>query len=267
MIRKKLALVFSGVGLQLQDGLRTRKERRCAIMTSVVTMVARIILLVFAFFLPINSGVLAKDIVRDSGLGPQSTQAIGEKNVLIAVVRFPDATPSVPLQVVKGKAVFALNKYVMEQSYGLASINADFRGYVMLPSPLSRYKVSTYNNKVDAKRVRKLIEDTMTAVEKEVDFSSYHHLFIIPAVNTLNDTGYGMIAYCGNPGLLSPLKKTSRFQSEATREIKYETLKSEGGKKFKGGVFVGAENANLGFYAHDYFHALGGMYKGERLGA
>ena len=75
---------------------------------------------------------------EENDLGLQSTQAIGEKRVLIVVVRFPDAAPTVPIEMVKRKAVSGLNTYVVEQSYGLASINVDFRGYITLPSSLSQ---------------------------------------------------------------------------------------------------------------------------------
>ncbi|MGZ3495680.1 MAG: hypothetical protein ACXWM6_16405 [Thermodesulfobacteriota bacterium] len=201
---------------------------------------------------------------EENDLGLQSTQAIGEKRVLAVVVRFPDATPTVPIEMVRQRA-FALNTYVVEQSYGLATVKVDFRGYVTLPSSLNTYKVSQYNNQVDAGRVRKLVEDTMTVLEKEVDFSSYDHILIIPAVSTTAGTGYGMICYCANPGMLTEIKKTHGFRSIG-RETQYETLRSKGGKKFKGGVFVGAENANLGMFAHDYFHALGGIYdRGKRF--
>ena len=202
---------------------------------------------------------------EENDLGLQSTQAIGEKRVLIVVVRFPDATPTVAIEVVKRRAVSAFKTYVAEQSYGLASINADFRGYITLPSSLSKYKVSQYNNQVDAGRVRKLVEDTMTILENEVEFSSYDHMLIIPAVFTTAGTGYGMICYCANPGMLTEIKKTQGKRSGG-REPQYETLRSKGGKQFKGGVFVGAENANLGMFAHDYFHALGGIYgRGQRF--
>jgi hypothetical protein len=200
---------------------------------------------------------------EENDLGLQSKQAVGEKRVLVVVVRFPDAESKVPIEMVKQR-VFALNTYVVEQSYGLGSLNIDFRGYVMLPSSLSRYKVSQYNNQVEAGRVRKLIEDTMTILEKEVDFSSYDHILIIPAVFTTPGTGYGMICYCANPGMLTPIEKNDRFQSIG-RAGQYETLRSKGGKEFKGGVFVGAENANIGMFAHDYFHALGGLYNGRRF--
>lgn len=222
-----------------------------------LTMFRRIILPLLSFIFVINSGALAKRIEEESSLGPQSIQAIGEKSVLIVVVRFPDATPTTQIEMVKRKAVVGLSAYVNEQSYGLASIKADFRGYVTLPDSLAKYKVSPYNFQVDKKRLRKLIENTMTAIEKEVDFTSYDHMLIIPAVHTMPGKGYGMICYCANPGMLSGV--TKRYVP------RYETLKSKGGKKFRGGVFVGAENAHLGMFAHDYFHALGGIHNGKRL--
>lgn len=221
------------------------------------TMVRGIILSPFLFLLAINGGVLAKNIVEESGLGPQSTRAIGEKNVLIVVVRFPDATPTTPIEQVKRRVVEGLSAYVKEQSYGHASIKADFRGYVSLPDSLDDYKVSPYNFRVDKTRIRKLIKDTMTAIEKEVDFSVYDHLLIIPAVHTMPGKGYGMICYCANPGMLSGVTKK--------KVPRYETLRSAGDKEFSGGIFVGTENANLGMFAHDFFHALGGIHDGKRL--
>lgn len=150
-----------------------------------------------------------------------------------------------------------MNNYVKEQSYGLSWIKADFKGWVMLPDSLSRYQVSPYNFKVDRGRVRKLIEDTLTALENEVDFSRYDHMLIIPGVHTMPGKGYGMICYCANPGMLSGV--TKRYVP------RYETLRSKGGKEFRGGIFVGAENAHLGMFAHDYFHALAGIHEGKRL--
>ncbi len=69
--------------------------------------------------------------------------------------------------------------------------------------------------------------------------------------------GYGMICYCANPGMLSGV----------TRGYvpRYDTLRTAGGKEFKGGVFVGTENAGLGMFAHDYFPSLGGIHDGKRL--
>jgi hypothetical protein len=115
--------------------------------------------------------------------------------------------------------------------------------------------VSPNNFKVDRGKVRKLIQDSMTAVEKRVDFSQYDHMLIIPGAFTLPGKGYGMMCYCANPGMLTGVRGNPRFV----------TLRSAGGKEFSGGIFVGTENAHLGMFAHDFFHALGGVYDNMRL--
>ncbi|HSR12382.1 MAG TPA: hypothetical protein VLS90_13145, partial [Thermodesulfobacteriota bacterium] len=119
-----------------------------------------------------------KGVSEDPVLGLHSTMARGEISVLMAAVRFPDAAPTLPLQRVQKKVVDDMDRYVREQSYGAAWVKADFRGWVDLPRPLSEYKVSPYNFQVDRGRVRKLIEDTMTALEKDVDFAKYQHILI-----------------------------------------------------------------------------------------
>jgi len=222
-----------------------------------LTTFRKIILPLSFLLFVITGGALAKSIEEGGGLGPQSTQAGGEKRILMVVVRFPDATPTTPIETVQKRVVAGLSSYVEEQSYGLASIKADFRGYVTLPDSLTDYKISPYNFRVDKAKIRKLIENTMTAIEKEIDFSAYDHILIIPAVNTMPGKGYGMICYCANPGMLSGV--TKRYIP------RYVTMRTGSGKEFTGGIFVGTENANLGMFAHDYFHALGGIQNGKRL--
>jgi len=200
-------------------------------------------------------GSLVAGSQEENILGPQSKHAKGEQHVLMLAVRFPDVEPSFPLKRLQGKAVEGLNKYVKEQSYGLTWVKADFRGWVNLPDPIQEYKVSPYNFNVDRTRVKKLIEDSMTAVEKEVDFSQYQHIIVIPGAFTTPGKAYGMICYCANPGMLSGVR----------RDVEYVPLKSKGGQVFRGGVCVAAENAHLGMFAHDFFHALGGIHKNKRL--
>jgi M6 family metalloprotease-like protein len=214
----------------------------------------------FGFFLLLAllfgcQGAQVKGQEEDPILGPQSKSAKGEQRVLMAAVRFPDVEPSFPLERIRKRAIGELNQYLQEQSYGLTWVKADFRGWVTLPDPISEYRVSPYNFKVDRNRIRKLVEDTMTALEKEVDFSQYQHILIIPGARTMPGEGYGMICYCANPGMLTGVKGS----------IGYATLKSKGGKEFRNGVFVGAENAHLGMFAHDFFHALGGIHEKSRL--
>ena len=197
--------------------------------------------------------------VRESGdqtlLGPQSSRARGELRVLVVVARFPDVQPRIPLKKIENTVVQELSNYVKDQSYGQAWVKAQFWGYVSLPNPISVYQISPNNFEVDRNRVRKLIEDTMTAVEAKVDFSAYQHMLVIPAAMTTPGKGYGMMCYCANPGMLTGVRGNPRFV----------TLRSRGGREFSGGVFVGTENAPLGMFAHDFFHALGGVYENQRL--
>ncbi len=188
-------------------------------------------------------------------LGLQSGRAKGEIKLLVAVAQFPDVQPRVPLRQIERIVVQELNDYVKDQSYGEAWVKAEFMGYVSLPDSISAYRISPNNFDVDRGRVRKLIEDTMTAVESQVDFSQYHDMLIVPAAMTQPGKGYGMMCYCANPGMLSGVRGNPR----------YVTLRSRGGKTFSGGVFVGTENAPLGMFAHDFFHALGGVSDNKRV--
>jgi hypothetical protein len=192
---------------------------------------------------------------QENFLGPQSKQAKGEHRVILLAVRFPDVKPSFSLDHIKKRAVTRLNDYVKIQSYGQAWIKPHFIGWVSLPDPISQYRVSPDNFEVDRGKVRKLIEDTMTAVEKKVDFSHYDHMLIIPGAFTLPGKGYGMACYCANPGMLTGVRGFPRNV----------TLRSKGGQEFSGGMSVGVENAHLGMFAHDLFHAFGGVHAGKRL--
>ena len=192
---------------------------------------------------------------QGSFLGPQSKQAKGEQRIIMVAVQFPDIKPSLSLDHIKQRALTRLSDYVKTQSYGQTWIKPHFMGWVSLPDPLSEYRVSPDNFKVDRGRVRKLIEDTMTAVEKQVDFSRYDHMLIIPGAFTLPGKGYGMACYCANPGMLTGVRGFPR----------YVTLRSKGGREFSGGISVGAENAHLGMFAHDLLHAFGGVYADKRL--
>jgi hypothetical protein len=213
--------------------------------------------LVLSFIFVFCSASLLYGQNPQTDLGPQATTARGEQKVLMVAVRFPDAEPTFTIEQIKKRAVRDLDSYLREQSYGQAWLSADFRGWVRLPDPLSEYTISPYNFKVDRSRVRKLIEDTMTALEDRVNFADYRYMLIIPGVHTMPGKGYGMICYCANPGMLSGTSKKSIPS--------YHTLRSKGGQEFSGGIFVGAENAHLGMFAHDFFHALGGVHDGKRL--
>jgi len=217
---------------------------------------SHVLLITILFFsLAGMQGDLAEGAEEENFLGLQSQLAIGEQHVLVLAVRFPDVEPRFPLKRIRKKVIRGLGKYLENQSYGLTWMKADFRGWITLPEPIKKYKVSPYNFKVDRTRVEKLIEDSMSAVEREVDFSQYQHILIVLGAFTTPGKGYGMICYCANPGMLSGVRKN----------LKIVPVESKGGQIFRGGVSVAAENAHLGMFAHDFFHALGGIVKDKRL--
>ena len=108
----------------------------------------------------------------------------------MVVVRFPDTQPSKDLAEVRKRVVFGLNNYVKEQSYGLASITPEFRGWVTLPDPLAAYAVSPYNFNVDRNRVRKLIENRQPVGFDRVLPDSG---ILILKVNPDADEGFGTV--------------------------------------------------------------------------
>ncbi len=229
--------------------------RAGAVMRRIIIFLCVVLFLSLCFLTAACQGLQTSNSEQWGPLGPQSRNGTGELRVLMAAVRFSDVEPGIPLEWTRKRIVDGLDQYVREQSYGAAWVKSDFRGWVRLPDPLSEYKVSPYNFQVDRKRVRKLVEDTMAALEKEVDFSSYDHILIIPGATTQPGKAYGMICYCANPGMLSGVRSDPGFVR----------LRSKGGKEFRGGVFVGTENAHLGMFAHDFFHALGGIHGRKRL--
>jgi hypothetical protein len=200
-----------------------------------------------------------KPVKEDPVLGPQSQQSLGEQRVLVVAVRFPDLQPRLSLQQIRRRAVDDLNHYVREQSYGLTWVKADFRGWVTLPDSLPKYRIRPYNFEVDLTRLRKLIQDTMTAIENEVDFSQYHHMLIIPGAFTGRGKGYGMICLCANPGMLGTVRKRGYYYR------RYVMVDSKGGKPFQGGISIAAENAHPGMFPYDFLYYLGGLYENRRL--
>ncbi|MDI6755880.1 MAG: hypothetical protein QME78_15975 [Thermodesulfobacteriota bacterium] len=255
-------IFLSGAPTTVQLMLHRKKYKKNIVLLLCTTVIVM-------GFLWITPHVQAQgDISRNSShpvqmgaekmLGPQSQQAKGEQRVLMVAVRFPYVGPTIPLGEIRRTVVTELDKYVREQSYGSTWIKPDFRGWVKLPDGLSKYRIRHEYGKIDTGKIRKLIEDTMTTIENEVDFSQYQHMLIIPgAAVTGPGTGYGAPCYCANPGMLSGVTKSYHPG--------YATLKSKGGKTFQGGIFVGVENAHLGMFAHDFFHALGGLHMNRPL--
>ncbi len=180
----------------------------------------------------------------------------GPKTLLIIAVRFKDAAPGVALEDVMAKAG-KVGQYVRAASYGKVSLEPRLAGWYQLPGSLADYRVSPYNYKVDKGRVRKLLARALGAARADgVDPAAHDLVWVLVGARTEPGKGYGMIAYCANPGMLS---------MSLLGNMRLEEIELAGGGTYQGPVVVSAENSHVGHVAHDLLHALGGAEGGDRV--
>lgn len=171
-----------------------------------------------------------------------------EKNIVI-LVEFPDISHEVNRNFVQKRFSQHLNDYVKEMSYNKVSLKIDItKKWHTLPDSISKYRISSRNLEVDKSRVRKMIDDALNAVDKNVDFSKYSFTAIVMGAKV---TEYGMIGLCGYPGMLG----------WGTEDV----LKTKSGQVVKGGVAIFSFQAHLGTFFHDIAHILGGVKRGKRM--
>lgn len=192
-----------------------------------------------------------------AGTSLHAQAALGVQRVLVLAVSFPGIPAEMPLRQVKDRALDKVTDYYAKASYGKTTIVGEVKGWYQLPRPLEDYKVSPYNINVDPVRVRRLLEDAFSAAEKEVNFRQYDHVIIVVGVKTSPGVGYGMIAYCANPGLL----RAGLMRKGGAR---METISTGGGQSYDRGVVVVAQSALLGHIVHDLAHAMGRTVEGKR---
>jgi hypothetical protein len=168
---------------------------------------------------------------------------------MILLVEFPDVKHDVTRNFVTERFFDKLNWYVQEMSYGKVSIGGQVtEQWYKMPDSISHYRISSRNLEVDKSRVRKLIDDTLDLVGRDVDFSKYSFSAIFMGAK-LQD--FGMIGLCGYPGMLG-------WGSDAV-------LKTRSGQVVKGGVAIFSYQAHLGTLFHDVAHILGGVKGGKRM--
>jgi len=178
---------------------------------------------------------------------PMAFGEIVEKGIVI-LVEFPDVSHDVNRDFVQKRFSQHLNDYVKEMSYNKVSLKIDVtKKWHTLPDSVSKYRISPRNLEVDKSRVRKIIDDALNAVDKDVDFSEYSFTAIVMGAKV---TEYGMIGLCGYPGMLG----------WGTEDV----LKTKSGQLVKGGVAIFSFQAHLGTFFHDIAHILGGVKGGKR---
>src|SRR4030043_814428 len=180
-----------------------------------------------------------------------TTIAFGEtvEKGIIILVEFPDVQHDVNRDFVQKRFSHHLNNYVQQMSYNKVSLLIDVtKKWYTLPNSINQYRISSRNLEVDKSRVRKIIDDAVNAVDRDIDFSKYSFVAIVMGAKV---TDYGMIVLCGFPGMLG-------WGTE-------DALKTKSGQLVKGGVAIFSFQAHLGTLFHDIAHILGGVKGGKRM--
>jgi M6 family metalloprotease-like protein len=181
--------------------------------------------------------------------------AAGNYRLLVVAVRFPDTAPMFSMDQLRDKAGRVAG-YIQNVSYGKTRIEPAVVGWHDMPAPLAEYAVSPFNYGVDRARVSRLLGDALSAPSRAADFTQYDLVWIVVGARTRPGEGYGMIAYCANPGMLSGVRGN---------RAALETVKLADGRGFAKPAVVSAENAHVGHVVHDLLHALGGARDGRRV--
>ena len=171
------------------------------------------------------------------------------KSGLVILAQFPDVPHAVPRGWAQRRFLRDLPDYVSEMSYGRVRIEATItEEWKTLPRSGAQYAISPRNLEVDRSRVRRLVDDAVNAVDREVDFSKYDFTSVFLGAKREE---YGMIGLCAWPGMLGWSTK--------------ESLKTAGGQVVRGGVAIFSYQAHLGTLFHDVAHILGGVRDGKRV--
>ena len=166
---------------------------------------------------------------------------------LVVLIEFPDVMrPFRPPFAVE--RFHQLSRYVSQMSYGTVGVDFDFTDWVQMPEPISSYRISPANLKVDKSRVTRLIQDAIDGADTRHDFSEYDYLAIFMGARFPD---YGMVGLSGYPGMLG-----------WRQEIVFKT--SRRGQVVPNGIAIFTASAHLGTLFHDSAHTWGGVVDGKR---
>lgn len=178
-----------------------------------------------------------------------STKALGEQRVLVIMCKFPDVSPSVPMQKMREKYLAKLDAYLKAASYGKTWLSGKMTDWHTLPRPVGDYRISPHNLSVDKDRVLRLIQDAVDLVDGDEDLSGYSMVFVSLGARR---TDYGMMGLCGYPGMLGWQQRLPIRTREKGQEI-------------RSGVAIFCEEAHVGVVFHDMAHIMGGVQEGKRV--
>jgi len=190
---------------------------------------------------------------------PRAQYSLGVQRILVLAVSFSDTNQEMPLPQIRRRLLEPTAQYFVQASYGKTTLIGDVRGWYKLPLPLSRYKVPAENAHLirDRHLVQLFVQDALNAAEKDVVFSQYNHIIIVPGVKSGFNVGYGSPCLAANPGILA-----GGGQRGNGRMV---TITTRGGQQFSGGIIIVAQNVPYGAAVHDMAHAMGGVVDRNRV--
>jgi hypothetical protein len=190
----------------------------------------------------------------------RAQHALGVQRILVLAVSFSDTNLEMPLPQIRKRIFEPTAEYYVQASYGKTTLTGDVKGWYKLPLPLSRYKVPAENAYLvrDRHLVQLFVQDALNAAEKDVVFSQYNHIIIVPGVKSGLNVGYGSPCLAANPGILAG-------SGGQRGKARMETITTRGGQQFSGGIIVVAQNAPYGLAVHDLAHAMGGVLDRNRV--
>lgn len=166
---------------------------------------------------------------------------------LVVLIEFPNLNRPFTLPFARDRFE-KLSRYVSQMSYGTVCVDFDFTDWVRMPEPISSYKISPANLKVDKSRVRRLIQDAIDGADAAHDFARYDYIAIFMAARFPD---YGMVGLCGYPGMLG-----------WSHDIDFKTR--DRGQAVRNGVAIFTASAHIGTLFHDSAHVWGGVVNGNR---
>lgn len=168
---------------------------------------------------------------------------------LVIQVEFPGTRRHISTAGVREKFLDQLDRYVREMSYEKVCIRGEVTPrWYPLPNPITSYWVPWQNLRVDKSNVRRLVRDSLDAVDRDVDISTYDFVIIALAATFKEWGNSGIAVY---PGMLGWTSDESLFASS--------------GRKVQRGIVAYASTAAPGQVFHDVAHVLAGVRNGRRV--
>lgn len=209
-----------------------------------------LILILLGGTIQLSSLVEAAEV---QGLDLRATDAVGEQTTIAILVEFSDYKHSYSPEQVHQRVFGDLNGYIRQVSYGNTWLTGDTtQKWYMMPKKSEDYGAignsgmrNWFNNFAAwHKGLVDIVSDAINLVDSDVDFSQYRRVMVFLPDRKPDATEEFRFTTAGATGALAGL-----------------ALKTPKGQTVRGSSQL-APDTNLGVYAHEFIHQIGGMEGG-----